>query len=112
MKKRLIISERQVNIIKNYLNEENDHDIILNKIISDLNLNYETEKGTYRSGGEYFEKPMIKIKADDELITPKDLFDYLKFKYKLNSEFIKQVIIDWLNNNIKDNKLSKNISHI
>lgn len=109
--KRLIISEAQLEVVRTYELNESDHSIIVKKIVDDLNLNYEPIVGTYRKGGEYFEKPIIKIKADNDKISPKDLLYYLKFKNKnLNIEFLKQVILDWVNNDIKDYSLTKNIS--
>lgn len=83
---------------------------MVERIKNDLDLNYEPISGVIRKGGEYKEKPMIKINIDGESITPKALFDYLKYKYKASDEFIKQVIIDWSSGNIKNNNLSKNVS--
>lgn len=110
MVRKIIITERQASLIKSNILENKDYDSILTKILGDINTNYEPELSTYRKGGEYFEKPMIKIKADGELITPKDLLHYLKFKYKINDGFLRQVILDWINGDIKDNKLTKNVS--
>lgn len=104
---RLIISERQLLMLETTLKENADHDIILNNILDDINSNYEMTNSTYRQGGEYFNKPMIKIKIDGEMITPKDLLSYLKYKYKVSDAFLKQVILDWVNGN---DKLTKNIS--
>ena len=66
--------------------------------------------GVMREGGEYFEKPMIKIKVDGESITPKALFEYMSYKYKFNPAFIKQLITDWMFGRIEDNRLTKNVS--
>lgn len=112
MKTKLIITEEQALKLKNSLKEnKSDYDIFLPKIIEDLNKNYEPEIGVYRQGGEYFEKPMIKVKTDNEQITPKDLLFYLKNKHKhLSEEFLKQLILDWINGDIKDNRLSKNVA--
>lgn len=83
---------------------------MVKKLVSDLDLNYEPIIGTYRNGGEYFEKPLIKIKADGEQITPKELLDYLQYKNKtLTTEFLKQVIIDWINDDIENYLLTKNV---
>ena len=76
----------------------------------DLDRNYQPVDKFVREGGEYFEKPMIEVKADGEVITPKALFEYLKYKYKLGEEFTKQVISDWMYGNISDNyMLTKNV---
>lgn len=111
MKTKLIITEAQALRISAILKEnKTDYDIFLPKILKDINLNYEPINGVYRKGGEYFEKPMIKVKVDNEEITPKDLLFYLKNKHKVSDKFLKQVILDWINDDIKDNKLTKNVS--
>ena len=93
------------------LNESGDSPIMIKKVVDDLNLNYEPVVCTYRKGGEYFEKPVVKIKADNDQITPKELLEYLKYKYKtLGEAFLKQIILDWVNGDIKDYSLSKNVS--
>jgi hypothetical protein len=52
---------------------------------------------------------MIMVKADQEVITPKSLYEYLKYKYKMGEEFTKQVIRDWMYGKITDDyRLSKN----
>lgn len=113
--KRIKITERQVRLLaKIELNESTDYELVLNNIIGELKLNYEPIVGTYRKGGEYFEKPMIKIKADGEMITPKELLKYLNFKNKtMSDEFLKQIIFDWVNGKFdgvtKDYSLSKNV---
>lgn len=84
---------------------------MVKKVVDDLDHNYEPIVGTYRKGGEYFEKPIVRIKADNDKITPKELFDYLKYKNKtLSDAFLKQVILDWVNGDIKDYSLTKNVS--
>lgn len=111
MKKKLIITEAQALRISTILKEnKTDYEVFLPKILKDINLNYEPINGVYRKGGEYFEKPMIKVKVDNEEITPKDLLFYLQNKYKVSDKFLKQVILDWINDDIKDNKLTKNVS--
>lgn len=113
--KRIKITERQREILlKVELNESKDYELILKKVVDDINLNYTPIAGTYRKGGEYFEKPMIKVEADGSMITPKDLLEYLNFKNKnLSDKFLKQVILDWVNGRFsksKDYSLSKNIT--
>jgi hypothetical protein len=76
-----------------------------------LDNNYEPAEKFVREGGEYFEKPMIMVKADEEIISPKDLYEYMKYKFKTGDDFTKQVIKDWMFNKITDNySLSKNVS--
>ena len=110
--KRIVITERQREVLTNFeLNESNDHEILVKKVVDDLNLNYEPIVGTYREGGEYFEKPIVKIKADGQTTTPKELLDYLKFKNKsIGEKMLKQILLDWVNGDIEDYTLTKNVS--
>jgi hypothetical protein len=110
MSSKIIITEKQYRAIKTHILESGFLHQIVEKMKADLDRNYEPMVGVMREGGEYFEKPMIKIKADGEAITPKALFEYLSYKYKFNPEFIKQLITDWMFGRIQDNKLSKNVS--
>lgn len=106
---KLIIKESQyINLLKQ-VNENKLYTHLVEKLVTDLNTNYEPMIGIVREEGEYFEEPMIKIKVDESEITPKDLFEYLKKKYKLGDKFTQQVIKDWMFGNIKDNMLSKNV---
>jgi endonuclease V-like protein UPF0215 family len=109
--KRIVITERQREILTKFeLNEVNDYELMIRKIVDDLNLNYEPVVGTYRKGGEYFEKPIVKIKVDGQTTTPKGLLDYLKYKNKSVSEILlKQIIIDWVNGDIDNYTLTKNV---
>jgi hypothetical protein len=109
MSTKLIITESQYKKLINHINENNMHQNLVGKLVSDLNMNYEPMIGIMRENGEYFEKPMVKVKVDESEITPKELFEYFKKKYKLGDEFTKQVIQDWMFGNIKDNMLSKNV---
>jgi hypothetical protein len=111
MKKRIKITETQLERLKTSINEANAHSNIVKQMKEDLDKNYQPIEKFMREGGEYYEKPMIKIMADEEVITPKALFEYLKYKYKMNDEFTKQVIRDWVDGKISDDyRLSKNIS--
>ena len=109
--KRIIITEKQKETLAKFeLNEASDYEVIVKKVVDDLNLNYEPVDGTYRQGGEYFEKPIVKIKADGSITTPKELLDYLQFKNKsVGVKLLKQIILDWVNGDIKNYKLSKNV---
>ena len=110
MGKKLIISEKQLALIANLINEDNGHQLMVSKIVDNLNLNYEPSFGTYKKGGEFFETPMLHNKVTKEMVTPKSLFDYLNYKYKVGEDFIKQVIRDWFDGFIdKSNRLSKNV---
>ena len=109
MKKKLIITEGQLERLKSNLKEGTIHSNIVKQMKEDLDMNYESIKNFVREGGEYSEKPMIMVKADQEVITPKSLYEYLKYKYKMGEEFTKQVIRDWMYDKITDDyRLSKN----
>lgn len=111
MRKKLIISENQLLILKNYICEQDAHETIIKRITDDLNLNYEPSKGTFKKGGEYHEESMILNKVNQELMTAKSLVDYFHYKHKLSVEFLKQIINDWFNGNLNnDNNLSRNVS--
>jgi hypothetical protein len=109
MKKKLIITEGQLERLKSNLKEGTIHSNIVKQMKEDLDMNYESIENFVREGGEYSEKPMIMVKADQEVITPKSLYEYLKYKYKMGEEFTKQVIRDWMYGKITDDyRLSKN----
>lgn len=111
MKTKLIITEAQYERLKEKINEETAHASIVRQMREDLDKNYEPIEKYVREGGEYFEKSMVKVKADEEEITPKALFEFLKYKYKQNDDFTKQVIRDWMFGNITDdNCLSKHVA--
>lgn len=107
---RLKIRENQWAVLQKYITENRVYQEMVNTLVSDLNTNYEPITGMVREDGEYFEKPMIKIKVDESEITPKALFEYFQKKYKLGEAFIKQVISDWAFGRIKDGQLTKNVS--
>ncbi len=107
---KLIITEKQLDVLKARLDENKFHESLVEKLVVDLNTNYEPMLGIMRENGEYYEQPMIKIKVDESEITPKDLYEYFKKKYKLGNEFTKQVIRDWVFGTLNGNKLSKNVS--
>ena len=109
--KKIIITESQYERLRMKLNEGGVHASIVKQMKEELDTNYEPIEKFVREGGEYFEKPMIMVKADNEAITPKSLFEYLKYKYKVGGEFTKQVIRDWMYGKITDDyHLSKNVS--
>jgi hypothetical protein len=110
MKKKIIITERQFSRLKQSLNE-NAHSTMVKKMKEDLDMNYETVQKFVREGGEYYETPMIEVKADGEVISPKSLYEYIKYKYNVGEDFTKQVIRDWVFGKITDDyQLSKNVA--
>jgi hypothetical protein len=109
--KKIIITEGQLGRLKNKLNEGSLQSIVVRQMKEDLDMNYSPVSKFMREGGEYYETPMIEIKVDGEIITPKSLYEYMKYKYKMGEEFTKQVIRDWMFGKITDDyTLSKNIS--
>lgn len=111
MARKVIISENQLAVLKNHICEADAHDTMIRRVVADLDLNYEPSQGTFKKGGEFHEQPMVLNKVNQELMTVKSLFDYLKYKHGLGEEFLQQIIDDWFKGNLKNSdKLSKNIS--
>ena len=110
MKKKLIITETQLNRLKLILKEESVHQNMVKDMKDELDNNYEVVEKYVKEGGDYTSNKMFKIKIDDEVITAEKLYKYFKNKYKVGSQFIKQVIKDWVDGNITDDYgLSKNV---
>ena len=112
MKRKLIVTESQYNrLLKPTLNESDFH-IILDDVLEDLNKNYESVTAVVRDYHDYNEQSKIKVKVDGSVISPKDLLEYLKYKYHgvCGENFLKQVIDDWYHDRIKNGMLSKNIT--
>jgi hypothetical protein len=106
---KLIINEVQYNKLVKFIHENNFHEKLVEAMVADLNTNYEPMLGIVREDGEYFETPMVKIKVDETEITPKELYEYFKKKYKLGDDFTKQVITDWVFGTMNGYQLSKNV---
>lgn len=106
---KLIITERQLTVLQKSINENKFYESLVEKLVTDLNTNYEPMLGIMREDGEYFEEPMIKIKADETETTPRQVYEYFRKKYELGEEFTKQVIRDWMFGTLKGNMLSKNV---
>ena len=119
MKKKLIITESQLERLKVTLNEENTHALIVKQLKNELDSNYEPIEKYVRKGGEYSPTAMVKSLTDEEEISVKELYDYMKYKHgigdetidetgdvssknKPSKEFLKQVIKDWMFGNITD----------
>jgi hypothetical protein len=110
MKTKLIITESQLERLKTYILESDVQSSIIKQMKAELDANYTPTEQYAREGGEYHNMPMVTVKVDKEIISPKALFDYMKFKYKMGDEFTKQVISDWMFNKITDDySLSKNV---
>jgi len=109
MKTKLIITEKQYNSIKRRLSESNDYQAIVNGIVEDLNNNYVRAIETYLDGGEYKKRKAFEVEVDGRIITPEELLEYFKTKYKFGENFLKQVITDWCDYKVVDGVLSKNV---
>ena len=111
MNKKIIITESQLERLKQNIQEGEVYTKMVAAMKQDLDTNYEPLTGIKRKGGEYVETPMVKIKVDGENITPKALYDYMLYKYKMGEDFVKQVITDWMFGKITDDhRLSKNVA--
>jgi len=110
MKKKLIITNNQYVNLRKHINENKVYEDNINKIVKFLEANYNKVLEKYRDSNEYKNKKSFEIKADGDIITPKDLMIYLKNKFKVGEGFIKQLLDDWCDNKIKDGRLSKNTS--
>ena len=110
MKRKLIITESQMNKLKSTLSENHRFTSMVKQMAEDLTANYSPSENYVREGGEYFGKTMFKVNADDELISAKQLYEYMLYKYGLSESFTKQVIKDWVSGNIgEDYMLSKHL---
>lgn len=110
MGKKLIITKNQYNRLVS-ITESTAHSSMVKTIKEFLDNGYEPVQRFVRKGGEYFEKPMVMVKLDEEIISPKDLYEYLKSKFNMGDDFTKQVITDWMFNKIsEDYQLTKNVS--
>lgn len=110
MKKKLIITESQMARLKQLLSEESKSAIMVEKMKKDLDSNYTISNQFVKEGGQYSNKPMFKINVDGELISEKELYDAMKFKYQNSRDFTEQVIRDWFDGKITKNyMLSKNV---
>jgi hypothetical protein len=82
---KLIITERQLNVLQKSINENKFYESLVEKLVTDLNTNYEPMLGIMREDGEYFEEPMIKIKADETETTPRQVYqDILQILVQLD----------------------------
>ena len=125
MKKKLIITESQLERLKLKLNEQDTHALVVKQFKNELDSNYEPIEKYVRKGGEYHPTAMVKCLTDEEEISVADLYEYMKHRFgigdeaidetdeglnkkKPSKEFLKQVIEDWMFGKINDDySLSK-----
>jgi hypothetical protein len=111
MKTKLIITEAQFNKVKSILAENTMHSRMVKEMKDFLDANYTPTENYVREGGEYFGKTMFKVNADEEIISAKQLYEYMLYKYGLSESFTQQVIKDWVSGKIgEDYMLSKHVS--
>ena len=82
------------------------------KVVNYIDANYEPTVGTYRQGGEFHEQPMIMNKVDNEMLTPRSLYQHLKYKFNMGDDFLQQVVRDWFDGKYHNNSnysLSRNV---
>jgi len=110
MKTKLIITESQYQKVKTVLAENTMHARMVKEMKDFLDANYTPTEKYVREGGEYFGKTMFKVNADEELISPKQLYEYMLYKFGLSEAFTQQVIKDWVSGKIgEDYMLSKHV---
>ncbi len=107
---KMIITEKQLGVLRKYLNENTIYENMVETMVNDLNMNYRPMVAAIREDGEYHDKPMFEVIVDGNQITVKELYEYLKKKYGTGDDFTKQVIKDWAFGTLKNNQLSKNVS--
>jgi len=111
MNKKLIITESQFKKLEQFLTENTAHSSMVKKMKEFLDKSYEPVQKSLREGGEYFDKIMIMNKLDEEILSPKRVYEYLKNKFKTGDEFTKQVIRDWVSGSIsEDYQLTRNVT--
>lgn len=107
---KMIITERQLEVLRKHLNENTVYENMVETMVKDLTMNYKPMVAAIREDGEYHDVPMFEVIVDGNQITPKELYEYLKEKYGTGEEFTQQVIRDWAFGTLKGNQLSKNVA--
>lgn len=96
MSKKIIITEKQLVVIKKSIDETIAHSRLKNRIQSFLEADYEPSYGVKEMGNEFFSKPLIKKKINGDVITPKALRDYLEHKFTgLSIDELNDSILGW-----------------
>jgi len=111
MKKKIIITENQLQLITNLLTEDTDHARVVKTVVKNLGSNYRKAIETYRDGNEYNQRKVFEVVVDGKLISGEDLLEYFKLRYNYGVTFLKQVINGWCDGypGLKKGTLSKNI---
>lgn len=107
---KMIITERQLNLLREHLNEGSVYENMVKTMVNDLSKNYKPMVAAIREDGEYRDVPMFEVIVDGNQISASDLFEYMKKKYGTSDDFTQQVIKDWAFGTLKGNQLSRNVS--
>lgn len=110
MKQKIIISESQYRSLATFINETKLYENKVTEITKFLDMNYNKVLEKYRDGNDYKQRKAFEVKADGDIISPKDLLKYLLTKFNVGEAFLKQLLEDWCDNKIKDGRLSKNVA--
>lgn len=112
MKKKLIISETQLNKLASYIAENNGYQHMVEIIVDDLEKNYKKAVETYEDvvSGDYQQRKVFEIKVSGEIIDPLALSEYIQKKYKVSEEFSQQILDDWCSGSINNGLLSKDVN--
>jgi hypothetical protein len=96
MSKKLIITKKQLDVIKNYVQENVANVRLKNKIHKFLDADYEPSMGVKKMANEFYNQPLIKKKLDGSSITPNALAEYIAHKFAgMKREDINDCIEGW-----------------
>jgi|TARA_R110001592_G_scaffold255196_5_gene518725 hypothetical protein len=112
MKKKLIISEKQLKGLTTHVLENTRYQHMVEVIVNDLEKNYKKAIETREDivAGDYVEKKVFEIKVSGEIIEPLALSEYIQKKYKVSEKFSQQILDDWCSGSINNGLLSKNVT--
>lgn len=100
MKKKMIITERQLQLI---VEDETVQNNMVKSIVGYLKSYYEPVIGVFAGQEEYSTGGLVRNLVDGATLSPKALKDHLKYKFgDLSDKFYEQVISDWFNNKLRD----------
>jgi hypothetical protein len=96
MGKKILITQRQLGLITESINETEANVRLKNSIYNFLNKDYEPSSGVKKMANEFHDTALIKKKLDGEDITPNALCDYLEHKFVgLSKAEINDSLMGW-----------------
>lgn len=109
MAKRLKITQEQLGLLKNVIQETNANVVLKSQINDFLEKDYEATGGVNKLGNEFFDMALIKKKIDGEIITPNALYKYISHKFNgLKKSELIDSIEGWYHNDFdKDTGMRK-----